>query len=119
MTGDQGEVGVALGRQEENGDSKTHLVEIWRMPFCLTGSRLMTIRGIKGQKTLGAMHACVCAYVLIGVFVVQTEYERWKCGREGWGERVAVVWLEASLALHRDPFESMRETPLILEFLIH
>lgn len=49
---------MALGRQKGNGDSKTHWVEIWRMPFCLTASRLMTIRGIKGQKTLGAVHTC-------------------------------------------------------------
>lgn len=49
---------MALGGQKGNGDSKTHLVEMWRMPSCLTGSRLMTIRGIKGQKTLGAVHTC-------------------------------------------------------------
>lgn len=39
---------VALGRKEGNGDSKTHLAEIWRKPLCLTGSRLMTIKGIWG-----------------------------------------------------------------------
>lgn len=39
-------------------------------------------------------------------------------GGGGRAERVVVV-MEASPALHRDPFESMRETPLILEFLIH
>ncbi len=46
------------------GDSKTHLFEIWRTPFCPTGSRLMTIRGIRGLKTLRPMCICVCAYKL-------------------------------------------------------
>lgn len=37
----------------------------------------------------------------------------------GRGLGVATFWLEASRALHRDPFESMRERRLILESLIH
>lgn len=54
--------------------SKTHLVKIWRMPLCLTGRRLMTIGGIRGQNTLWVMCMCVCindawAYVLIGLSV--------------------------------------------------
>ena len=81
-------LGWPLGeRKGMDGDSKTHLVEIWRTPFCLTGSRLMTIGGIRGQKTLGAM--CVCAYVLIGLSVCLCCRQNMKDGnmaaREGRG----------------------------------
>lgn len=67
-------------------------------------------QGNKGQKRLLGQHVYlyryVCAHRSKCVFVFQTEYERWKYGREG-GEDMgltAVVWLEASRALHRDPF---------------
>lgn len=101
-------LGRPFGRKEGNGDSKTQLVEIWRMPSCLTGSRLMTIRGIRGQKTLGAMRMCVCAYVLIGLSVCLRCRQNMKDGNTaggfGGGWLTAVVWLEASPALHRDLF---------------
>lgn len=85
-------LGWSLGRKEGNGDSKTHLAEIWRTPFCLTGSRLMTSRGIRGQKTLGAMCMCVCACadVLIGLSVCLCCRQNMKDGNMagrgvGWG----------------------------------
>lgn len=95
---------MALGRKEGNRDSKTHLVEIWRTPLCLTGSRLMTIRGIRGQKTLGTVCMCVCAYVLIGLSVCLCCRQNMKDGNMAGGWLKPVVWLEASLALHRDQF---------------
>lgn len=64
--------------------------------LCLTGSRLMTTRGIKGQKTLGAM--CISASVSVGlvyVLICLSVYlhcrRNMKDGNLGWGGGGGVV----------------------------
>lgn len=63
-------------------------------------------QGNKGLKvSWGDVCLCLCAHRSECVFVLQAEYEGWKYGRKGGGSwLMAVVWLEASPALHRDPF---------------
>lgn len=77
-------VGWPSGDRREMEIPKHTFFLIWRMLLCLTGTRLMTIRGTRGQKSLGAMHACVSVLmcllvcVLIGLCVFGAEFERWK-----------------------------------------
>lgn len=70
---------MALGRQEGNGDSKTHFFSNMEDASLSNWYQVNDHQGNKGPKeSWGNACMCVCAYVLIGLCVFGAEFERWK-----------------------------------------